>query len=154
MHTTAAYALAERARDKLLQEASRPECSLRLVVGHANMLDSLIIELSYINLMQEYCFEQSLSLDMSEGKKIEHELRSSHRRPRPIEPQIRNQGKVHQKHLKSFHQFEPTYTEIEVDCDEDEDQLLTFTRTASGHSPLQPIIVHSENKPTLSCKTK
>ena len=42
------YSLAERARGKLTQEASRKDPQLRRVLGHAKLLDYLFIELSSI----------------------------------------------------------------------------------------------------------
>lgn len=40
------YSLAERVRGKLTQEASRKDPHLRRVLGHAKLLDDLLIELS------------------------------------------------------------------------------------------------------------
>ena len=44
MSITQTYYLAHKARSKLSSEASRPDHNLRLLVGHANMLDSLMLE--------------------------------------------------------------------------------------------------------------
>ena len=38
-----AYSLAQRAGCKLAAEASRPNGKLRIIVGHANFLDSLLV---------------------------------------------------------------------------------------------------------------
>lgn len=46
MSVTQIYYLAHKARAKFSREAAQPDHDLRLLVGHANMLDSLMIELA------------------------------------------------------------------------------------------------------------
>lgn len=55
------YVLAHQARNKLTLEASRPAHNLRLLVGHANMLDSLMLELADAEKEQERWFHQTVS---------------------------------------------------------------------------------------------
>lgn len=55
------YQLAQQARTKLQIEASRPAHNLRLLVGHANMLDSLMLELADAEQEQERWFNQTVS---------------------------------------------------------------------------------------------
>lgn len=50
------YSLAYSAGAKLAREAARPDHDLRLVVGHANMLDSLIFELENAKQEPKECF--------------------------------------------------------------------------------------------------
>jgi hypothetical protein len=45
MRISQSYYIAQVARNKLLPEASRADHNLRVVVGHANLLDSLLIQL-------------------------------------------------------------------------------------------------------------
>jgi hypothetical protein len=54
------YFLAHKARAKLSSEAARPDHNLRLLVGHANMLDSLMLELADAEREQESWFNQSV----------------------------------------------------------------------------------------------
>ncbi|KAK4197429.1 hypothetical protein QBC40DRAFT_285514 [Triangularia verruculosa] len=54
------YLLAHRARAKLSSEAARPDHNLRLLVGHANLLDSLMLELADAEREQESWFYQSV----------------------------------------------------------------------------------------------
>lgn len=54
------YFLAHRARAKLSSEAARPDHNLRLLVGHANLLDSLMLELADAEREQESWFNQSV----------------------------------------------------------------------------------------------
>lgn len=60
MSVTQTYYLAHTARGKLSHEASRSDHNLRLLVGHANLLDSLMIELAEAEQEQEGWFNQSV----------------------------------------------------------------------------------------------
>lgn len=60
MSITQTYYLAHKARAKLSREAAQPDHDLRLLVGHANMLDSLMIELAEAEREQESWFNQSV----------------------------------------------------------------------------------------------
>ncbi|KAI9700744.1 MAG: hypothetical protein M1836_002113 [Candelina mexicana] len=60
MSVTQTYYLAHTARGKLSQEASRADHDLRLLVGHANLLDSLMLELADAEQEQERWFNQSV----------------------------------------------------------------------------------------------
>ncbi|KAK4106870.1 hypothetical protein N658DRAFT_491492 [Parathielavia hyrcaniae] len=54
------YFLAHKARAKLSSQAARPDHNLRLLVGHANLLDSLMLELADAEREQESWFNQSV----------------------------------------------------------------------------------------------
>lgn len=60
MSITQTYYLAHKARAKLSSEAARPDHNLRLLVGHANLLDSLMVELADAEREQESWFNQSV----------------------------------------------------------------------------------------------
>ncbi|KAI5862296.1 hypothetical protein GGS23DRAFT_91537 [Durotheca rogersii] len=60
MSVTQTYLLAHKARAKLSSEAARPDHNLRLLVGHANLLDSLMLELAEAEREQESWFNQSV----------------------------------------------------------------------------------------------
>lgn len=60
MSVTQTYYLAHTARGKLSTEASRPDHNLRLLVGHANLLDSLMLDLAEAEQEQEIWFNQSV----------------------------------------------------------------------------------------------
>lgn len=60
MSVTQAYFLAHKARAKLSSEAARPDHNLRLLVGHANLLDSLMLDLAEAEREQESWFNQSV----------------------------------------------------------------------------------------------
>ncbi|KJZ72159.1 hypothetical protein HIM_08424 [Hirsutella minnesotensis 3608] len=60
MSVTQTYYLAHTARAKLSREAAQPDHDLRLLVGHANLLDSLMLELADAEREQERWFNQSV----------------------------------------------------------------------------------------------
>lgn len=60
MSLTRTYAVASTARSKLGREASRADHDLRLLVGHANLLDTLMVELADAEREQEAWFNQSV----------------------------------------------------------------------------------------------
>jgi hypothetical protein len=60
MSLTQTYFLAHKARAKLSNEAARPDHNLRLLVGHANLLDSLMLDLADAEREQESWFNHSV----------------------------------------------------------------------------------------------
>lgn len=60
MSLTQTYYIASSARTKLGREASRADHNLRLLVGHANLLDSLMVDLADAEREQEAWFNQSV----------------------------------------------------------------------------------------------
>lgn len=60
MSVTQTYYLAHKARAKLSREAAQADHDLRLLVGHANLLDSLMLELADAEQQQERWFNQSV----------------------------------------------------------------------------------------------
>ncbi|KAH6616652.1 hypothetical protein C7974DRAFT_402193 [Boeremia exigua] len=61
MSLTQTYYIAASARSKLGKEACRSDHDLRLLVGHANLLDSLMIELQDAERQQEAWFNQTMA---------------------------------------------------------------------------------------------
>lgn len=60
MSVAQTYYLAHKARAKLSREAAQADHDLRLLVGHANLLDSLMLELADAEREQERWFNQSV----------------------------------------------------------------------------------------------
>lgn len=60
MSLSQTYYIASSARAKLGKEASRPDHNLRLLVGHANLLDALMLELQDAEREQERWFNQTV----------------------------------------------------------------------------------------------
>lgn len=61
MSLTQTYYIAASARSKLGKEACRADHNLRLLVGHANLLDSLMIELQDAERQQEAWFHNTVA---------------------------------------------------------------------------------------------
>ncbi|KAJ5043063.1 uncharacterized protein L3040_004450 [Drepanopeziza brunnea f. sp. 'multigermtubi'] len=72
MSITQTYYLAHTARGKLSSEAGRSDHNLRLLVGHANLLDSLMLELAAAEDEQEQWFHQSVTKASSKTKGRTH----------------------------------------------------------------------------------
>lgn len=60
MSITETYYLAHTARSKLSKEAGRADHDLRLLVGHANLLDSLMLDLANAEREQEQWFNNTV----------------------------------------------------------------------------------------------
>ncbi|PNS13765.1 hypothetical protein CAC42_3258 [Sphaceloma murrayae] len=60
MSLTQTYRIASTARGKLGMEAARSDHNLRLLVGHANLLDSLMLELANAEREQEAWFNDTI----------------------------------------------------------------------------------------------
>lgn len=60
MSLTATYYVASSARAKLGKEACKPDHNLRLLVGHANLLDALMLDLHDAEREQEAWFNQTV----------------------------------------------------------------------------------------------
>lgn len=72
MSITQTYYLAHKARAKLSTQAARPDHNLRLLVGHANLLDSLMLELATAEREQESWFNQSVRGAAPQTQKVGH----------------------------------------------------------------------------------
>lgn len=72
MSITQTYYLAHKARAKLSHEASMPDHNLRLLVGHANLLDGLMLELADAEREQESWFNQSVRSASQSAKEDRH----------------------------------------------------------------------------------
>jgi hypothetical protein len=72
MSLTQTYYVASTARTKLGREASRADHDLRLLVGHANLLDSLMLELADAEREQEAWFDQSVHTAASKPRQPSH----------------------------------------------------------------------------------
>lgn len=72
MSLTQTYYIAASARSKLGKEACRADHDLRLLVGHANLLDSLMIELQDAERQQEAWFHTTVAkAQKSEDRRIQ-----------------------------------------------------------------------------------
>ncbi|KAK4938412.1 hypothetical protein LTR10_021129 [Elasticomyces elasticus] len=123
MSITQTYFLAHSARGKLSKEAARPDHDLRLLVGHANMLDSLMLDLANAEQEQERWFNNIVS-----GSAQEEDSKTQ---------QVETIVEESEQEEQSEDEAEVTAVEVDSDMEDDEetDGELTLTRTASRHSP-------------------
>lgn len=131
MSITQTYFLAHSARGKLSREAARADHDLRLLVGHANMLDQLMIDLATAEQEQERWFNQSLS--GTREKEVTHEDTIVE------EPEADWEAEDAESEDESDYeeeQIKPTSsTEVDMEEDDEQDDSLALTRTVSRHSP-------------------
>jgi hypothetical protein len=146
MSITQTYFLAHSARGKLSKEASRSDHDLRLLVGHANLLDSLMIDLATAEQEQESWFNKSVS-----GAKASEEETASQQWAETVIEEPEADWEVEdaestddesqydeEEDTKMTSSTVITTTEIEEDLEEDEeadDRELALTRTPSRHTP-------------------
>lgn len=119
MSITQTYFLAHSARGKLSKEAARADHDLRVLVGHANMLDSLMIDLANAEQEQERWFNKSLSGAREEEQEMTHE-------------------ETIMEEPEAEWEAEDAESSDDSDSEDDEDdESLTLTRTKSRHEPPQ-----------------
>lgn len=132
MSITQTYFLAHSARSKLSREAARADHDLRLLVGHANMLDNLMIDLANAEQEQERWFNKSLS-----GSRESEEI--SHQETIVEEPEADWEAEDAESSDASDDEDEK---DIDMEYDDEEDESLALTRTVSRHSP--PELTHDD----------
>lgn len=127
MSITQTYFLAHSARGKLSKEAARADHDLRLLVGHANMLDQLMIDLANAEQEQERWFNRSLSGAREEEPEVSHEETIVE------EPEAEWEAEDAQSDESEDEEEQHQIEDVEVD--DEEDESLVLTRTVSRHSP-------------------
>jgi hypothetical protein len=145
MSITQTYFLAHSARGKLSREASRSDHDLRLLVGHANLLDSLMIDLASAEQEQERWFNKSVS-----GAKSSEDETPTHQWAETIVEEPAADWEAEDAESTDDDDDDEddeakvapvpviTTTELEEDVEEDDeadDRELALTRTPSRHSP-------------------
>ena len=159
MSITQAYYLAQSARGKLSTEASRADHDLRLLVGHANLLDSLMLELADAEREQESWFNQTVNGAAKASAEPKHIVWADSI-PEETEEEMRLDSDSDSEYDEDEEMdivvpapmparrapSPPAFvTTIEVDSDDSDDDYsddgiedyseLTLTRTSSAHPP-------------------
>ena len=159
MSLTQTYYLAHTARAKLSREAARADHDLRLLVGHANLLDGLMLDLAEAEREQESWFHQTVkATEPEEPKHIEWASD-----PLPVviedyeEDSSDDESDADEEEEEEISYVRPTplrrsaapsttiiTTEMDIDSeDDDEDEEgLALTRTSS-HTP--PELLHESD---------
>jgi hypothetical protein len=171
MSVTQTYFLAHKARGKLASEAARPDHNLRLLVGHANLLDSLMVDLAEAERDQEAWFNQSIKKSSTPKKTEERHIQwadsiaespeeedweadSSDSDSDSDDEDIEMANAVPLRRVPSvtvvppspkMHTVEIEEDDFEEDDDEEEDfAALTLTRSPS-HSASPPELAHDSD---------
>lgn len=156
MSLTQTYYLAHKARGKLSKEAARADHNLRRLVGHANLLDGLMLDLADAERDQESWFNQSVRGAVHASEEARHVQWADTIPEEAVEDDEEEEWGVHSDTdsdsdeedidpaprvpLRRQSQPQPvptvTTTEMDEDMEDDEDyeDALVLTRTAS-HPP-------------------
>lgn len=156
MSLTQTYYLAHTARGKLSKEAAKSDHDLRLLVGHANLLDGLMADLADAEREQESWFNQIVkgAEKASEEPKAKH-IQWADTVPEEAideedwDTEVSDNESDSDDEEVSYarpmslrrHNASTTVTAMEMDEDEDTDddddfdEGLTLTRTSSNHPP-------------------
>lgn len=157
MSLTQTYYLAHTARSKLSKEAARADHELRLLVGHANLLDGLMLELADAEREQESWFNQTVKgaakaseepkhiqwIDTIPEEAVDEEdwdaEGSDSESDSDEDEEEETLDFVQAIPLRRLSQPSTTITTMELDDDMDEDEDydedLALTRTSSSHPP-------------------
>ena len=157
MSLTQTYYLAHTARGKLSKEAARGDHNLRLLVGHANLLDGLMLDLAHAEQEQESWFNQSVKSNTKAAEERKH-IQWADTIPEDVEEAVEEEfyaassdsdsdsddeeemGMVQPMPTRKVPLPQVTIAATEVDEDEEmededfEDDLI-LTRTSSNHPP-------------------
>ncbi|KAK4619997.1 hypothetical protein CLAFUW4_11261 [Fulvia fulva] len=151
MSLTQTYYVASTARTKLGREAQRSDHNLRLLVGHANLLDTLMVELADAEREQEAWFNQSVKTASKPQERhvqwIDSIAEEDDEEDSDMDSDDGSELYDEDEEIEMFNiplrkmrspPVEITSQEIELDAeyeDDDFDDELTLTRVASQHSP-------------------
>ena len=160
MSLTQTYYLAHTARGKLSKEAARADHDLRLLVGHANLLDSLMLDLADAEREQESWFNQTVKGAAKASEESKHIQWADTIPEQVIEEEEYDDDSSdsdsdsddevdYARHISlrrlSQKSTAVTTSEVAIDDsdeemedDEEFDQDLALTRTSSHSSPEQP----------------
>lgn len=154
MSLTQTYYLAHTARGKLSKEAARGDHELRLLVGHANLLDGLMLDLANAEREQESWFNQTVKNNTKAVEEPKH-IQWADTIPEDVEAAVEEEIYGDDSDSDSDDEEiqyaqpmpvrkapQPQATIITTEIDEDEEmedddfeEELTLTRTSSMHPP-------------------
>jgi hypothetical protein len=136
MSITQTYFLAHSARGKLSKEAARADHDLRLLVGHANLLDSLMLDLASAEQEQEQWFTKSVSQSEEAVEDPEADWQAEDAEDSESESDDDEDIQMIEATTEATI---VTATEVDDEDFEEDDEEdygdLALTRTASRHSP-------------------
>ena len=110
MSLTQTYYLAHTARGKLSKEAAQGDHDLRLLVGHANLLDGLMLDLANAEQEQESWFNQTVK-SASKASEASKHIQWANTIPEELEEAVEEE-------------FYAESSDSDSDSDEDEDEEM------------------------------
>lgn len=135
------YFLAQNARGKLSNEAAKSDHDLRLLVGHASMLDSLMRDLADAEQAQRRWCNRSLSGARDDEKPEQEHVETIEEEPKADWEEEDTESSDGESESDEEEQLKSTTINITQDVDADMEKNdetyadLALTRTASRHSP-------------------
>lgn len=162
MSLTQTYYLAHTARGKLSKEAARADHNLRLLVGHANLLDGLMLDLADAEREQESWFNQTVKGATKASEEPRH-IQWADTIEEAIEEDDEysdsdsdSDDEMEQAQQVSFRRLPqeaapgPMVSSMEVEEDEEmeddeDDEELALTRTSSPSSSHPPELLHESD---------
>jgi hypothetical protein len=136
MSMTQTYFLAHKARAKLSREAAQPDHDLRFLVGHANLLDTLMLELAEVERAQEQWFNQSVR-GASTTTSTAQKLQDRH---------VQWSENLAQVPEEEYDSEEETSDEEEEDDLEEDYEQLSLVRTPSRSNSPPELIEESDSE--------
>ncbi len=154
MSLTQTYYLAHTARGKLSKEAARGDHDLRVLVGHANLLDGLMLDLANAEQEQESWFNQTVKSATKASQEPKHVQWAD-----AIPEEVLEDEDIYEDHSESdsdddddekmeFTQSNVTVVDADEDqamADDDFEDGLVLTRTSSAHPHDLPQLMHEES---------
>ena len=164
MSLTQTYMMAHLSRKQLSKEAARPDHDLRRLVGHANMLDNLMLDLAHAEEEQESWFNQTVQNADKASEESKH-VRWADKVPEDVFDDEEEEEEEEDEDDSDYDVISDeeetgstsavpvrivrrtsttTVTELENEEDEDDDEMetdddyeedLALTRTSSRHPP-------------------
>ncbi|KAI9895016.1 MAG: hypothetical protein M1814_000238 [Vezdaea aestivalis] len=149
MSVSQTYLMAHTARNKLSRAAARPDHDLRLLVGHANLLDGLMLELADAEREQEAWFDSAVSKASSSDRHVQWADSAAHEADWEAESDSSDEEEEDDEEEFDLNAaiaprkpavFQPTLQQLEdVEEYEDDEQDVTdlalYRTTSHSHSP-------------------
>ena len=161
MSLTQTYYLAHTARAKLSKEAARANHDLRLLVGHANLLDGLMVDLAEAEREQESWFNQTVNGATSDESRhvqwtdslpaVAEDYEEDSESDSEVEEEDEEVAYATAKPIRKLASPPASIDAMDVDSEEEDDEEdeeegyehLRLTRTPSRSSP--PELLHESD---------
>ena len=163
MSLTQTYYVAHTARAKLSKEASKGDHNLRLLVGHANLLDGLMLDLANAEREQESWFNKTVQNNKAtdEQPKAKH-IQWADTIPEEVEEAVEEEFYAEDSDDEDDEDTLPSYAHTislrrpavfptsndedeEMEDDDDYSEDLALTRTSSHSLDSPPELLHEDS---------